>query len=524
MLAQRSLGSIAIAALMSAPLTAVADGVGDGPTIPDTHLSFQTGSALTGIELKNHNNQVLGTIDDFIVNTDNGRFVLAIVKHGGMLGIGETKVAVPFAATNWSESDGCYTLNLTPERLSRLAEFDSDEWSSLNEPSFAARVGQMLGTATERLMPDNDPFDHLFEGRETTKWSGVIDDVTRDNPEALGDDWIYVTIRDGNQTSKVVLGPAWFVMNQARFPVVGDRVEVKTIQYRPDNKKTLFIAQQFTLDDHTFSLRHHDGSGRWSSSVNTQVSPSEAPNYAFLSDLDNGQIRDSQGELFDSVSDIVVEARSGLAAYVAADVDEALEIDDDYRVLPWSALSLDDNLNYFSDQAISTLNAAPIVRGDSFSRLETARLRTQIAKYYGVQPQAFNTLSWHWSIMDLRRDSWMGDSTYNQLYGTGTDLAVSGTILRLDREPPLPGMTTGVVATLNADDGTRYLVHMGPAWFVDQQTITVSADSEVTVHGRLVSQRDDGPVFMIAREVAVEDGTITLRAKDGHPVWDARDN
>lgn len=523
MLAQRSLGSIAIATLMSAPLMAVAGGVSEGPKIPDTHLSFQTGSTLTGIELKNHNNESLGTISDFIVNTDNGRFVLAIVEHGGVLGIGDEKVAVPFAALTWSESDACYRLSLSPERFSQLPTFNPDEWSSLNDPTLRERISTMLNTAKHRMLPDKDPFDHLFKGRKTTTWRGVIDDVSRDNPEALTDEWVYLTVRDGNRKSKVVLGPAWFVMNQSRHPIVGDHVEVKTIQYRPDNSKTLFIARQYTLSDDTFTLRDGDGSARWSSTVEKPANTTEPTTYAYLSDLDNGRIRDTQGEIFDTVSDVLVEARSGLTSYLAADVDEPLEIDDDFRLLPFSALSLDDNLDYYSDQAISTLNAAPVMSGDSFHRLQTPRLREQIATYYGVQPPQFDTLSWNWSLMDLRSDSWMTGSTYNEMYNAGTDVVVTGSVIRVDREPPLTGMSTGVLARVSADDGTSYIVHVGPAWFVDQQAHTVSTGSDVTVHGRLVSRQDGGPVFLMAREIDLGDGTITIRTDDGRPAWDARD-
>jgi hypothetical protein len=66
-------------------------------------------------------------------------------------------------------------------------------------------------------------------------------------------------------------------------------------------------------------------------------------------------------------------------------------------------------------------------------------------------------------------------------------------------------------------DGGVKTVHLGPAWYLDNQEIKFSVGEEVEVVGSVVKYDDED--IIIAREITREDGVLVLRDKDGFPYW-----
>lgn len=67
-----------------------------------------------------------GSIDDLLIDHEDGRIVGAVVSVGGFLGIGNKKVAVPYEALTWSATDEAFMLSATEEQLKSQVEFDAD--------------------------------------------------------------------------------------------------------------------------------------------------------------------------------------------------------------------------------------------------------------------------------------------------------------------------------------------------------------------------------------------------------------
>lgn len=60
--------------------------------------SFRTVSIadVTGTQVRNMKDEMLGTIDDVVIDPTNGKIVYAIMERGGFLGIGEEYIAIPW--------------------------------------------------------------------------------------------------------------------------------------------------------------------------------------------------------------------------------------------------------------------------------------------------------------------------------------------------------------------------------------------------------------------------------------------
>lgn len=95
---------------------------------------FRLASDIHDTTIYNRNDEEIGTINDLIVDGENGRIRFAVVGIGGFLGMGETNVMVPWNAlqrrANREEADMHYTLDVTREQLEKAPRFDRDR---LNE-------------------------------------------------------------------------------------------------------------------------------------------------------------------------------------------------------------------------------------------------------------------------------------------------------------------------------------------------------------------------------------------------------
>lgn len=70
-----------------------------------------------------------GEVADVLIGTEDGRMRWAVLSCGGMLGMGEKHVAVPFDALRWTggEEDGWFELHATEEQLEGQPEFDLEK-------------------------------------------------------------------------------------------------------------------------------------------------------------------------------------------------------------------------------------------------------------------------------------------------------------------------------------------------------------------------------------------------------------
>lgn len=100
-----------------------------------------------------------------------------------------------------------------------------------------------------------------------------------------------------------------------------------------------------------------------------------------------------------------------------------------------------------------------------------------------------------------------------QMYDPKTLETISGEVLRVDQ---MAGMAAGVHLTLKTDKETVTVV-VGPAFYLEQQKMTIAAGDKVEIKGSRVTQRQ-GPVI-IAGELKKGDQVLKLRDDQGLPLW-----
>ncbi len=111
---------------------------------------------------------------------------------------------------------------------------------------------------------------------------------------------------------------------------------------------------------------------------------------------------------------------------------------------------------------------------------------------------------------------WGMGSQYGRMYDPKTIETVSGEVERVDMITPMKGMSSGVHLVVKTDKGP-ISVHLGPAWYIENQEVKIQPKDEVEITGSRVTF--DGKPAIIAKEVKKGDEVLNLRDENGYPVW-----
>jgi hypothetical protein len=105
----------------------------------------------------------------------------------------------------------------------------------------------------------------------------------------------------------------------------------------------------------------------------------------------------------------------------------------------------------------------------------------------------------------------MGVGYIDGFQGDEPIVTVMGKVVKVEK---MPGAYEGVQLRLITEDKDKYLVMLGPKWFISNQKIKFAAGDMLDVRGKKIA------TTIIASEVSKGDWTMKLRnEEDGLPVW-----
>jgi len=124
---------------------------------------------------------------------------------------------------------------------------------------------------------------------------------------------------------------------------------------------------------------------------------------------------------------------------------------------------------------------------------------------FAQQSQAQFTTKGQWSLgVPLGSDS--------SFTGEGAIVTEAGKVSRIE---PMKGVKGGLQMRLVTDQGSKWLVYMGPKWFIENQKVKFAAGDAVEVRGLKQGNA------IIATEISKGDWTMKLRnEEDGLPSWE----
>lgn len=111
---------------------------------------------------------------------------------------------------------------------------------------------------------------------------------------------------------------------------------------------------------------------------------------------------------------------------------------------------------------------------------------------------------------------WGPAGAYGRLYDPAKVEKITGDVIEIRKITPMRGMSHGVAIVVQKDGGNE-VVHLGPAWYVENQDTRIAKGDKVEVEGSRVTI--DGKPVILAARVHKGDQVLLLRDDAGIPVW-----
>jgi hypothetical protein len=111
---------------------------------------------------------------------------------------------------------------------------------------------------------------------------------------------------------------------------------------------------------------------------------------------------------------------------------------------------------------------------------------------------------------------WGPRGQYSRMYDTTTVKTFTAEVISVDTLTPMKGMSYGVHLMVKTEQETLS-VHLGPAWYVENQDTKIEPKDTVEIKGSRISFQ--GKPTVIAATIRKGEELITLRDEKGFPVW-----
>ena len=110
-----------------------------------TPMNLLSASTLRNTTVVNRQDENLGSIEDLMIDPQNGRIQYAVLDFGGFLGIGDKLFAVPLEAFDIARSNEQFVLDVTKDRLESAPGFDKSNWPTTADPTFVENMYDYYG-------------------------------------------------------------------------------------------------------------------------------------------------------------------------------------------------------------------------------------------------------------------------------------------------------------------------------------------------------------------------------------------
>lgn len=111
---------------------------------------------------------------------------------------------------------------------------------------------------------------------------------------------------------------------------------------------------------------------------------------------------------------------------------------------------------------------------------------------------------------------WGHRGQYGMMYDSSTVETITGEVVSVDTFTPMGGMSGGIHLQLQTGSETVD-VHLGPAWYLENQDIQIAPQDKVTVTGSRITFGDQPS--MMAAQIQKGNATLVLRDENGFPMW-----
>jgi sporulation protein YlmC with PRC-barrel domain len=252
----------------------------------------------------------------------------------------------------------------------------------------------------------------------------------------------------------------------------------------------------------------------------TKETTTHAMNIVKSSEAIGMDVRNAQHEDLGDVNDLVIDVNRCQVAYTVLGFGGVLGVGEKLFAIPWQSLKLDRADNRFVlNIDKERLRNAPGFDRDKWPDMTEPAWSQRVYAFYGAEPDWVYGFAGQGNVHPdtTAYKGWETGSEYNRLFNAGTVQTVTGTISDIDYTSPMRGMSEGYILNVKTSDNQTIDVHLGPRSFVESKGVRFNEGEQVTVTGSKCTI--NGKQCILAAEVRSGTQSLTLRQKDGTPMW-----
>jgi sporulation protein YlmC with PRC-barrel domain len=253
------------------------------------HINAFRVDKIIGSGVINLEGEPIGTIDDLVIDIDDGNLVYAAIKTGGFLGFGEKLIAVPWQSLTAVPAEGLFIIDQSKAKLEKASSFDANNWPDVGDRNWRAGIYEFYrhhlpstrnavpATSTQKqnrhpgYQPfpgyTEEPYDYypsvwqniygdMFDPQKIESVTGKIVKVEFDKVMKL------IVYTDTKKPVLVALGPAGYFENQEKILKPGDKITVTGSRAVVDDTPFL-IATKIKEGKEELQVRDNEGHPIW---------------------------------------------------------------------------------------------------------------------------------------------------------------------------------------------------------------------------------------------------------------------
>lgn len=108
-------------------------------------------SKLEGMDVKNKAGDELGAINELVLDVEDGKVLYAAVSVGGVLGVGDKLIAVPWKELKikYDENETYFVVDIDKAKIEAAPGFDQDNWPDVADPKWREDINKYYENARE---------------------------------------------------------------------------------------------------------------------------------------------------------------------------------------------------------------------------------------------------------------------------------------------------------------------------------------------------------------------------------------
>jgi sporulation protein YlmC with PRC-barrel domain len=234
-------------------------------TLPGLLLSTES---ILGSNIKDPQGEEVGEVKQLMIDPQTGLVKYAVVSVGGLLGMGEKTIIVPWNTLEVARDGRSVVLNASKQLLQDAPEYKQGKESEVAERNQSESTNTSSGKADTQS-------EQVYDPKKERTINGKVVSVETGAPMEGMPAGLQMQVKtDETEATRVYVGPEWYVQRQGME--LRDNTDVQvTGALVTLNEQSVLMARAVEFGGQTLTLRDEKGKPLWSGHGNEAKQPGQ---------------------------------------------------------------------------------------------------------------------------------------------------------------------------------------------------------------------------------------------------------